>query len=430
MLVRKTVKIPVHYKATEAKMQKLDSLTAKLTYCISMINSLVTKDIKLDVKTLQRLVDENGIAGKAKLSTGYVQQCRDKVLWSWRSYKALYDDWKYRYDDAIEELKNCGDGEWEKLEKRVKRLEKKEPYPPGFRHKTSCRLDHRTGKIQRGENSFVLWLHVSTLEKNKTMDVPLNPSYWHLKQLNEWTVKDFELVKKNGKYYAHVSLEREVREKPIISVGGMDQGLNRTIATVLLPPKEGGMPYEGLIKNELEELIGKYDDIIASVQSAGKARKLKQLRNKRANVSMYHDFCLARQVADLTEGRYMAIGNANFRRTQYRGNGMPRLRKRIGKWPYSRQRVLIALRRAERGYTTLLVDERYTSMKCCRCGSMLTRRKWELGSSYIVCHGCQEKVDADIAGATNIAYKAMEALRCRDERLKVRMNSVENGASA
>jgi putative transposase len=248
--------------------------------------------------------------------------------------------------------------------------------------------------------------------------------------LEEWTVKDFELIKKNGKYHVHVSLEREVREKPIISVGGMDQGLNRTIATVLLPSKEGGMPYEGLIKNELEELVGKYDDIIASVQRAGKTKKLKQLRNKRGNVSMYHDFCLARQVADLTEYCYMAIGNTHFRQTQYKGNGMPRLRKRIGKWPYSKQRELITLRRAECGYATLLVDERYTSRKCCRCGSMFTRRKWELGSSYIICHGCHEKVDADIAGATNIAYKTREAFRCLDERLKVQMNSVENGESA
>lgn len=306
MLVRKTVKIPIHYKATDAKIQKLDRLTARLTYCITLINSLVTKDTKLGVKALQRLVDDNGIAGKAKLSTGYVQQCRDKVLWSWRSYKVLHDDWKYSFDDATEELGSCGDDEREKLERKVERLEKREPSPPSFLHKTSCRLDHRTGKT----------------------------------------------------------------------------------------------------------------------------KKLKQLRNKRGNVSVYHDFCLARQVADLTEGCYMAIGNMHFRQMQYRGNGMSRLRKRIGKWPYSRQRELITLRRAERGYATLLVDERYTSRKCCRCGSMLTRRKWELGSSYTLCHGCQEKVDADIAGATNIAYKAREALRCRDERLKVQMNAVESGASA
>ncbi|WP_254591335.1 hypothetical protein [Methanocella conradii] len=94
-----------------------------------------------------------------------------------------HDEWQYRYDRLVEELRNAEDEEREKIEKRVKRLRENEPSPPVFLHKVSCRLDYRTGSIQRGENSFLLWMHTSTLEKCATMDVPLNPSYWHLKQL-------------------------------------------------------------------------------------------------------------------------------------------------------------------------------------------------------------------------------------------------------
>jgi transposase len=111
----------------------------------------------------------------------------------------------------------------------------------------------------------------------------------------------------------------------------------------------------------------------------------------------------------------------------YRGNGMPKLRKRIGKWSYARQRQFIALRRAERGYDTLLVSER-GSNDCYQCGSHLVSRKWlPSGESYILCHSCGLKKDADINSAYNITYETF--LRCQDERLKAGMNLVKNQRS-
>jgi len=95
---------------------------------------------------------------------------------------------------------------------------------------------------------------------------------------------------------------------------------------------------------------------------------------------------------------------------------MPGLRKRIGKWSYGRQREFIALKRAERGYATKLREERNTSRECHICGSLLTTRKWQDGSSYILCHGCGAKEDADLNAAYNIAF------RCQDDWLKVQMN--------
>lgn len=288
--------------------------------------------------------------------------------------------------------------------------------------KTPCRIDYRTGRIERGENSFSLWMHISTLQKNKPMDVPLNPSHYHLEQLEGAEIDDFEIVRRNKKYYAHISISKEVPEKEVSSVGGIDQGLNRTLAIVLL---DNDMPHEELLfDSEKRNLIDKYDSIISSVQQTGNGRKLKQLRHKRANVAVYHDWCLANHVADYTRGYYIAIGNSRFRQTQYRGNGMPVLRKRIGKWSYGRQRQCIVLKRAEMGYHTELIDERYTSRTCHVCGSRLVERKWLNGSSYILCHCCRLKYDADLNAGHEIA------LRCRDDWLKVQMTSVENRASA
>jgi DNA-directed RNA polymerase subunit RPC12/RpoP len=59
-----------------------------------------------------------------------------------------------------------------------------------------------------------------------------------------------------------------------------------------------------------------------------------------------------------------------------------------------------------------------TSRKCSDCGSMITTRKWIDGYSYILCHFCGAKIDADF-----------NALRCRDDWLKAGMNMEETHAS-
>lgn len=426
MRVSKSLKIPVHYAVTRAKLDKLDRLTAKITFGIRLTSSSITNETELDRKTVRKIAKDNEIANKTGLSAGFVDQIVDKVIWSWRSYKKLHKDWERRVDEAKERVDLAEDDrKREKAEKSLAKLVKREPSIPKFQGKTPCRIDYRTGRIERGRNSFILWMHISTLQKNMPMDVPLNPSHYHLKQLEGSEIDDFEIVKHGKKYYAHISVSKEITEKPTSSVGGIDQGLNRTIATVLLPVNGLGMPHEELIyDSEKRDLIDKYDDILASLQKARIGRKLKKLRNKRTNVAIYHDWCLANHVARSTVGYYIVIGNARFYQTNIRGNGKPGLRKRVGKWSYSRQRQYIALKRAEMGYPTKLVDERYTSKTCHRCGSRLVERKWLDDMSYILCHDCGLKDNADL----NAGH--VMALRCQDDWLKVQMTSVENRASA
>jgi len=423
MEVRKCVSIPVHYGTTRSKLDRLDRLTARLTYGISLINCLVHEDTKLDRPTIRKLVEDSDVVEKAKLSAGYVDQCIDKVIWSWKSYRALHNDWEYAYNRAHDRLESARDDrERKKAEERIRKLEKREPSPPSFMDKTSCRIDYRTGKIQPGKGKLSpLWMHISTLAKGATMDVPLNPSYWHLKQLEGAEVNDFEIIRKNGKYYVHISTTRIVDDAKTSSIGGIDQGLNRTVAIVLL---DDVMPREELLYDEKRNLLDKYDAIISRLQQAKNYRKLRSLRNKRGNVSIYHDWCLANKVAEYTNGYIIAIGNTRFRQGQVKGNHMPTMRKRVGKWSYSRQRSNIALKRSEHGLRTIMVDEHYTSKTCHCCGGQLTERKYHDGSSWIICHSCGGKLDADINAAYNIA------LRCRDDRLKVRMNAAENRASA
>ena len=44
MIIRKCLKVPVHYGTTESKIYILDRLTARITYGISLISSSVTNE--------------------------------------------------------------------------------------------------------------------------------------------------------------------------------------------------------------------------------------------------------------------------------------------------------------------------------------------------------------------------------------------------
>ncbi|MEA1997706.1 MAG: transposase [Euryarchaeota archaeon] len=415
MRYQKTVIVPIHYSTTESKMDKLNRLTARITYGIQLISVLINDDTKLDRKTVRALVADSDIVEKTGLSAGFIQQCIDKVIWSWTSYKKLHKKWQKQVARATDQ----GNDKW------LVKLMKREPSHPTFNNnKVSCRIDIRTGHVEGNEISKLtsLWLRLSTLVKGKRIYIPLNPSHYHLKQLEGAKICDFELIKKGTKFYAHVSISKEVESNEVSSIGGRDQGLNHSAGIVLLP-LDGSSPYEELMcDTDKQELLNKYDDLIADLQAVGNWHKLRQLRHKREQIAINFDWAMANEIAESTQDAILAIGDTAFRQTQYKGNGMPALRKRIGKWSYARQRSFITQKRKENGDETVMIDERGTSIECSECHSKMTKRKWLAnGSSYILCWFCGNKKDADINAAHNIA------LRCRDDWLKGKMNMVVKG---
>jgi len=420
MLITKTIIIPIHYSTTKLKQNILDNTTKNITFCIKNISELIDYDTELTRKRVRKLVRKNEIEEKTKLSTGFIEQCIGKVIESHKSYRRLHDDWLRKLEDVLR--RNDEVYLWKFLQK--------EPIPPKFNHKIPCRIDVQTGRIEWNKKSKLspLWLHISTLIKYKTIDIPLNPAKYHLEQLKDAEIRDFEIIKKDGKYYVHIPIQKTFENKKISSVGGIDQGLNHSAGIVLLPSDKNGVPFEGLICDEKKQaILRKYDEIVSKLQNAKKYKKLKQLRNKRLNVAKEYDWQIANQITKLSDGVVIGIGDTNFRQMQFRGNGMPKLRKLISKWSYSRQRKFITMKRAENGYNTLLVSER-SSNDCHVCNSHLVTRKWlPSGESYILCHSCGLKKDADINAAYNIAYETVS--RCQDERLKAQMTMWKTHAS-
>jgi len=89
--IQKTIKILVSDKITKDKLNKLNRLTARLTYGVQLLlNKIIENDITT-VKEVEKFRKE--IQNVAGLPSAFAQACRDKALWMYKSYKKQHKEW-------------------------------------------------------------------------------------------------------------------------------------------------------------------------------------------------------------------------------------------------------------------------------------------------------------------------------------------------
>jgi len=395
--VVKTVRLPVHYALTKRKLSIIDKLTARLSYCTWLFSKLI-EERNMNVAGYGEFTksDIARITKLTKLSSAYVQQCRDQALWMWRSYQALHKEWEHRLKYARRSWR-------EKLLKR----EPQKPFRKSLSKKVPVRLDSRTGVLETSKriklSPYVLRL--STLRKNTRITIPLNPAEYHLNLLERDRIVDFQLVKREGRYCAHFCIKYEVPDIPVKAVRGIDIGVRRAIATVLLKP---GQPLRrrdlSILKDsEKKHSLDMLNRRVAELQQAEKWTPLKRLRHRRRNIGEQYDRLDAIRIAELAkqEGSIVAIGYPkHIKYKSFRGNGERRLRRILQqRFPYGRKIQYIIEECAERGVTAELIPEDWTSKRCHRCNSLKTHR---IGQSLFWCHDCGLQYNADWNSAINI----------------------------
>jgi len=395
--VVKTVRVPVHYALTKRKLSIVDKLTARLSYCTWLFSKLI-EEHNLNVEGYGEFTkrDIARITKLANLSSAYVQQCRDQALWMWRSYRVLHREWERRLEYARR-------GWREKLLKR----EPQKPFHRGLTKKLAVRLDSRTGVLETSKriklSRYVLRL--STLRKNTRITLPLNPAEYHLNLLKRGRIVDFQLVKREGKYYAHACVKYEAQAIPVKAVRGIDLGVRRAIATVLLKPdqpiRRGDLSI--LKDRKKKHRLDMLNRRVAELQQSKKWNPLKHLHHKRRNIGEQYDRLDAVRIAELAkqEGSLIAIGYPkHIKYKSFRGNGERRLRRILQqRFPYGRRIRYVMEECAERGVRVELIPESWTSKRCHRCGSLKTRR---IDQSLLWCHHCGLQYNSDWNSAINI----------------------------
>ena len=395
----RTVKVPVHYLTTRKKFSYLDRLTARLTYAVRLWSEIAERH------GLKSMTDcspfEQTVKDETGLSAGFVQQARDKALWMWGSYRKQHEEWKWMLSKA-----KAGSKWYEKLLKR-------EPSPPctskrSRLEKIPTRFDRRTGQVQRADLVLTKWMiHISTLKKRETIDVLLSPSEHHEKLLEEGKIRDFEIVKKNGWYYVHITCVFETETQSIQRFVGVDLGICRNASTVSMKPADVRPRDFHIFKNGKQKRLQELNDRVSHLRRLGKWEALKRLRNKRRNVAEDFDWKLAETVAESCINSYVFLGDPEYiRYHNYRGNGDRTGRKLLQNWSFSRQIHYIQHECAKLGIPSEALNEWGTSSRCHRCGTKVERPK----QSRIICHECGLQDDADRNSATNIAQGGISRL--------------------
>jgi transposase len=277
------------------------------------------------------------------------------------------------------------------------------------------------------------------MKKGAPAIFPLNPAKYHLKLLAKGRIVDFQLVGQGGRNYAHICLKHEMQTRPVRSVIGIDLGVRRALATVLLKPTKRIRREDlSIIRDqEVSKRIDLLNCRIALLQQRRRWGPLKRIRKKRRNLARHYDHLMAIKVAKKAEqeGSMVVVGYPmGIKYESYRGNGKPKLTKILQqRFPYQRRVQLILGKCHQLGIPPEAVQEAWTSKRCHRCGSLNTRRP---SQALFWCLDCGLQYNADWNSAINIgsvfsakrlSRKATEGLAHSKDELAHQPTSLEVG---
>jgi transposase len=220
--------------------------------------------------------------------------------------------------------------------------------------------------------------------------------------LERGTLKSFQLVKRHGKYFVHVKVESAVPDQPVYAVHGIDLGVKRSVASVMLRPNQPlrstdfTILRDGLKRHRLNRL----EKRVAELRRAKKWEPLKRIRHKRLHVSEYYDRLAAKQIAATSQNSLVVVGYPKgIKYENFKGNDKPGLRKILARWTYGREIRYIQEECAKLGIPSEAPDERWSSRTCHRCGSRHTER---ITQSVFHCWNCELIYNADYNSSINI----------------------------
>jgi len=373
--MQKTIVFPIHKATTKKKLSYLNRLTARLTYATNLFLDFIEKNDTTKLSDLNKYLRK--IKEITQLKYSHLQQCYMVARSIWKSYK------KIKGKKSPPKLKNKKIPVWQ--DKRTFEF-----------------IEWKDGKLTK------YWIKISTLKHGEKIMLPLDYGYYHVRELKEAKVKSVAFVKKGDKFYAHVVIEKSKPQIQPEKILAIDLGVRRKATAVLLSPSLTFTKKDIFIFREGKRLalIHKAEQYYSKMQSLGKWRVLKRVRNLRKRYKEEYDHIISRRIVEIAEKHkaMVVVGYPKYCRSKHRkGNGNKRLRKIVNSWSFYRIIQMIKYKCEERGIPYLIIKESWTSKTCHKCGSRNTKRPYQ---SLFKCLDCGLEYNADINSAINIGIRA------------------------
>jgi IS605 OrfB family transposase len=216
-----------------------------------------------------------------------------------------------------------------------------------------------------------------------------------------WTIKSATISydRRNKIFYLHVSLEHSDPLKVAnLKVLGIDRGIvNIAVCS------DNRFFNSKKIKNRR----ARYAYLRKELQSKGTRsakRKLKRMAGEERRFVTDVNHCISKQIVNSEYTVFALEDLSKIRVQKRRGKEFDR---KLNSWSFYQLEQFVGYKAAYLGKHSLLVDARYTSQKCSRCGHTY---KGNRDGSAFRCRKCGLELHADLNASRNIAQAGISCL--------------------
>jgi len=217
-----------------------------------------------------------------------------------------------------------------------------------------------------------------------------------------------DLIHRKGKWHLHVSVE--LPDPPIPAENGPATGVDLGLCR---PAVTSGNRFFG--RRQWRGVEARYFRLRRGLQRKGTRSAKRHLRRLAGKVNRFRRDCdhvLSRRIVDSVEaGTVIVVENLTHIRARVKQRGRES-RRRLHSWSFAQLRGFLEYKAQEIGCAVVGIDPRHTSQRCSHCG--YTARNNRRSQSDFTCRSCGFRLNADLNGARNIAWKYLAGVATRD----------------
>ncbi len=194
----------------------------------------------------------------------------------------------------------------------------------------------------------------------------------------------------------------DVPPSPPVDATGVDQGIVN-VATTSDGDMYGGASVLGVRRRyfHMRQKLQK-----KGTKSAHRLLKRRAKKERRFQQDVSH--AITKRIASHARATGRAVGCEDLKGIRSRVKVSRSQRRTHSSWAFAQFTTHLAYKCQERGVSFVLVDPRYTSQTCRRCGHCEKANRHS--QSSFLCRSCGFAANADINGAENIRVKALDVL--------------------
>ena len=304
-------------------------------------------------------------------------------------------------DKAVEILRSFNE------KRREGKVKSEKPNP----RRVSIRFDKRCYSFAKTNNVLTpYWL---TLSLGGGLRIALPIRFGKRQQAiieealqGEWQFCTVEMVKRNGEWFAHFVLKREVEFYEPETIIGVDLGeWNAAVAVAI--SKQNPKPVKGKFWSgaKIREIRGKYAHIRRNLQRKKRMNMVRQIGHREKRIVNQQLHIIANEIVEYAkqfEKPVIVIEKLiNIRENM---NGSAKLNRRLHAWNFRKLQQYIEYKANLEGIPVEYVNPKNTSKRCHKCGHVARTNGREFR-----CPKCGLRYNRDLNAAINIAHALIKA---------------------